>query len=132
MQTRVERTCISSFAVGGGNWLQKLAPVFAEVDPGRVHFLDEGELFRADPALDLFFASDGAVGIVIAFVPDEAAAVVIGGESGEVFGFVLNGVRFYVAGHPGVEDAGATGDDVDVIRAFAHDRSVSVLRWFSK
>lgn len=85
----------------------------------------------ADPPLDLFFAFDGAVGVVITLVPDEAAAVVVGCESCEVFGFVLGGTGFDVAGHAGIENAGAAGDDVDVVAAVAHDRSVEVLGRFA-
>ncbi|MGB7171729.1 MAG: hypothetical protein WBD32_22170 [Acidobacteriaceae bacterium] len=80
--------------------LERFTPVFAQIDPRRVHFVDEREFLSADPPFDLLFAIDSAIGIVEAFVPDESVAVVIGGEAGEVFGFVLDGARFDVAVMP--------------------------------
>jgi len=60
------------------------APLFAEVDPGGVHFLDKGELFCAGPTFELLFAGNGAAGVVIALVVDETVAVVVRGEAFEI------------------------------------------------
>lgn len=61
-QFRCESNGPAFFAVPGERLVAGVAPFFAEVDPGGVHFPDQGEFFGAGPAFELLFSSDGACG----------------------------------------------------------------------
>ena len=98
----------------------RFAPVFAEVEPARVGFFDEGDLFGARPAFELLFSGDGCGGRVIDFVPDEARAAVLGSEAIVGAGFVFAVAADHAVGHADVEDAGSAGHDVDEVAAVGH------------
>lgn len=76
----------------------QIVPVFAQVDPCWIGGLDERDLFGACQAFQLFFTLDGKVYIAEAFEPDEAVAVVSGGEAVVFLPFVFEDALTQVAG----------------------------------
>ncbi len=92
-----------------------LAPV--EFLPVGVHRLDEGDLSRAGPLLQGFFAGDGVADVEVLFVPDEALAAVAAGEALGRFRFVFEDAAGEVGRHADVERAAPLRrHDVDVSR----------------
>jgi hypothetical protein len=89
--------------------------VVAEVAPGGIGSFDQKDFFVAAPAFELLFAGDGIANVGEGLEINEFGRVVLRAEAGEEFLFVLRDAGFEVAGEAGVEDAGGTGHDIDVV-----------------
>jgi hypothetical protein len=94
--------------------------VGCEVFPGWIGGFDEGDLLLPGEVLQVFFARDGVVDVLEAFVVDEAVDFVFCGES---IGFaiaVLAKTDEQMVGDSDVEGAGAAGENVDEILVVSH------------
>lgn len=74
-----------------------------KIIPAGIILFYEANLPRSIPALDLFFAGDGRVNIMMKFVPDEPVDAVLPGKSVGVFVSVLPNAFWKIARYAGVE-----------------------------
>jgi hypothetical protein len=110
-----------SFVVGGFI----LIPISAQVNPGRVHSLNQRELFGTVPLFQLSFATDGVGDLLVRLKPHEPIAVVGRAESFELFPFVLEDPLSKVSCYSDVESAAAAGNDIGGVDAFIHSGKVN-------
>ena len=77
--------------IQGTTIIRRLAvvPFAAQVNPGRVHLLDEGNFAVAFPAFQFLLASDGFGDLVVDLEPYQAIAVITGGKTVLLFPIVL-------------------------------------------
>src|SRR4051812_19831763 len=95
-------------------WFPDLVPLARKVIPIRILGLDERDLLRARPPLELFFARDCNVGIVEEFEVNEAVHVVAGSEAAEGPKLVLAGSFAKASREADVERLSrGVGHDVD-------------------
>ena len=66
-----------------------VVPFAAQVDPGRIHRLNECNFAVALPPFQCLLASDGFRDLVVCFEPYQAFAVVTGSKAVMLFPFVL-------------------------------------------
>ena len=95
--------------------MRGLFPLVTQILPGWVGGFDEGDLFAAEPAFDLFFSGDGVACIVEGLEVYQAGDVVFLGETGDEFVFVLVDATLKLAGDAGVEGTGGAAHDVDEV-----------------
>jgi hypothetical protein len=72
-------------------------PVTAQIGPCRVQALDERDLFRTSPSLELFFAGDRLPDVTVSLKPHQAVAVVTSRKAIMFLPFVLEDASVKVA-----------------------------------
>jgi hypothetical protein len=98
----------------------RIVPIFAQINPRRVHFLDQGNLFLSSPALQLLLTSNSRSYILIAFKPYEPVAVVLRRETFMLFPLMLEDALAQIAGDADIERMAAAGHNVSRIFALTH------------
>ena len=102
----------------------RLVPWLAQVFPRWISGFDERYLFGAGPAFQFFLSLDRFAHFGESFKPDEALAVISGGESAVFFLLVLEGALDQVTGDAYVQSAASAGHHVGEIEPLTHGANV--------
>ena len=89
----------------------------AEITKSGIAAPDKRQLLFPPPVLDLFFPADRGAHIGEWLKVDEARNVVISGEPRAKLGLVLSYATFKKIRYAGVEDAGGTCQDIDMVNS---------------
>jgi len=92
-----------------------VVPVFAQVPPFWAHVLDQRDLLRSPPALDLLLPRNGIASVAALFVVDQVPDPVLGRERRSKALLVLVDPTGQVICHPGVERARTIGHNIDEV-----------------
>ena len=95
-------------------------PLFTQIDPSRIALLDECDLLRSSPSLQLLLPLNRAAGMSITLKPYQAVAVVLRRKTLKELVLVLEDSFVEIARHPDVKSKAPTGYDVGVIEALVH------------
>ena len=92
-----------------------LIPSIAQVAPFPICRFDKPDLLFSATGFQLFFSTDRGHDKLVSFEVDERGDIVLGCESAESVGFVLEDTLLDVASHSDVEDASLAREDIDVV-----------------
>ena len=101
------------------------ALVLGKIFPAWIHTLYQSNLLLTAPSFDLFFACDGNLYVLVAFVVHEAMALVFLTKAFNRIVLVLMDASCKKARDSDVERTGAAGENVDpklVMKSIAHAR----------
>src|ERR1700694_1248338 len=91
------------------------SPLLRQILPTGIHGLDQNNLLRPPPPLELLLAIDRFENIIETLPVDPAITLVFAGEAFDFASFVLKRSHVQVVGHSYVESARAAGNDVDPV-----------------
>src|SRR5258706_12315211 len=94
------------------------SPLLGQIFPSRILRLNQRDLLRASPALQLLLSCDGLLNVVKAFVIHHPVAVIFTGKPFDFTTLVLQSSPVDAVGHPDVKRAGPAADDVGEILVF--------------
>ena len=106
--------------------------ILRKVLPTRIHLLDQYDFLFAAPVFDLIFAADGYFNFLLAFVINEAVALVFLCEAFDRVIFVLMNTFIEKAGKANIKCAGLAGENVDpefVMESVAHGGKIAHTDW---
>ncbi len=101
------------------------APVLSQVLPTRIELLNQGNFLFPPPAFDLLLTRDGHLNVLMAFVIDQAMALVFLGETFDGVVLVLVNTALEESGDANVKRSRSAGKNVNpefVVEAVSHRR----------
>ena len=108
--------------------LHPVVPVFAQIKPLRIHRLDQHNLLFPAPTLELLFAIDCLVNLIVRLPIKKPLDIVVIREARNTVKLVLECPLVQVACHSDVECAGNAAHDVNTITSSSAHEGIGVLR----
>jgi len=101
-RSRLERSPAQKWRVG-------------KIVPGRIGFLNQGDLFAATPLLDLLLAGDRVPDVLVTLKEHQPRHVIVTCESGYPAHLVLVNASYDIVRHSDIEHLRSTRHDVDIV-----------------
>src|SRR6185437_3439817 len=100
----------------------QVIPLTRQILPRRVHLLDQRNLLRPAPSLQLLLPPNRPLHVLMPFKPNQPVAVVALGEATALPPLVLKHPLQQIARHADVKRVGAARHDVGEVAALVHAR----------